>query len=158
MKLRILSPSHRMPYWVKSGCDEYMRRFSSPFSLTLCELPAEKRTSNTDIARLKIKEGKTILEAIRPNHLMIALDERGELWTTEQLGEHLKTWRNRTPGIDFVIGGADGLSSECLNHAEHCWSLSPLTLPHLLVRILLAEQLYRATMLLQNHPYHRPHS
>lgn len=144
-----------MPQWVSAGYEEYAKRFTSPFSLMLCELPAEKRASNTDLSRLKEKEGERLLGSIHPDHQIVALDEKGEEWTTEILAAHLSTWQNRFRGVDFLVGGTEGLSPECLRKAHCQWSLSLLTLPHPLVRIVLAEQLYRATSLLRNHPYHR---
>ena len=144
-----------MPQWVKAGYEEYARRFIPPFSLTLTELPAEKRSPTRDITRLIEREGKKMLSALHPAHRIIALDEKGESWTTHRLAANLKDWALSFPGIDFLIGGTDGLSPACLAKAHCQWSLSPLTLPHPLVRILLAEQLYRATSLLRHHPYHR---
>jgi len=155
MKLRILSPGNRMPVWVNAGYEDYARRFVAPYSLTLNALPAEKRTPTADIKKITEREGKKMLASLQSGHRIIALDERGELWSTQKLASILKEWSSMAPGIDFLIGGTDGLSKECLDRAHCRWSLSPLTLPHPLVRILLAEQLYRATALLRNHPYHR---
>jgi 23S rRNA (pseudouridine1915-N3)-methyltransferase len=95
------------------------------------------------------------MAAIKPTHYVIALDIKGHQWSTEQLTAELKTWQTDGRHVDLLIGGPDGLSKTCLTLAHNKWSLSPLTLPHPLVRIILAEQLYRALSILQNHPYHR---
>ena len=151
MILRIIAIGNKMPDWVSCGFNEYAKRFP----LQLVEIPAEKRTKNSDIPRLIEREGEKILSIIKPHHDVVALDVKGQSWDTLQLAKQLKHWQENGKNIDLLIGGADGLSPACLQKANIKWSLSPLTLPHPLVRILLAEQLYRATTLLQNHPYHR---
>lgn len=155
MKLRIISPGNRMPAWVQDAYQDYAGRITPPFSLTLCELPALKRTAHTDLARLTAAEGEKILAAIHPAHRVVALDEHGDRWTTQKLADQLTQWQTQVPGMDFLIGGTDGLSPACLKRADCRFSLSALTLPHPMVRIILAEQLYRATTILRNHPYHR---
>lgn len=155
MIIRILAIGTKMPDWVTDGFHEYAKRFTTRGSLELCEIPAEKRTKSTDIARVIEREGEKLLSAIKPDHYVIALDVKGQSWSTEQLAVHMKKWQSEGKHIDLLIGGPDGLSKACLARAEIKWSLSPLTLPHPLVRILLAEQLYRAMSILQHHPYHR---
>ena len=155
MLIRILAIGNKMPAWVTQGYHEYAKRLSSPFSLELIEIPAEKRTKNSDIPRLVEREGEKLLAASKSSHRIIALDVKGHSWTTEQLASRLDQWQHDGQNIDLLIGGPDGLSSACLQKAESKWSLSPLTLPHPLVRIILAEQLYRAWSILQGHPYHR---
>lgn len=155
MHIRIIAVGNKMPSWVDAGYQEYAKRFSLPFSLELIEIPAEKRTKNSDIPRIIEREGKKILHVIKPSHRVIALDVKGKGWSTEQLAEQLILWQQEGQPCDFLIGGPDGLSNECLKNSEIKWSLSPLTLPHPLVRIVLAEQLYRSISILQNHPYHR---
>lgn len=155
MKIRILAIGTKMPAWVNDGFDEYAKRFAPPYSLELCEIPAEKRTKNADIERLIEREGEKLLAAINPRHYVIALDVNGQSWRTEQVAAQIKQWQAVGRPIDLLIGGPDGLSHACLHQAQLRWSLSPLTLPHPLVRIILVEQLYRAMSLLQNHPYHR---
>lgn len=151
MLLRILAIGNKMPSWVTTGYQEYAKRFP----LELIEIPAEKRLKQSDIAKLTQLEGQKMLSLIKPSNRVIALEVKGQSWSTEQLAEQLKTWQLEGRNIDLLIGGADGLAPECLQRAEIKWSLSALTLPHPLVRILLAEQLYRAHTILQNHPYHR---
>lgn len=144
-----------MPDWVTLGFDEYSKRLPAGYTLKLTEITPEKRTKQADIPRITEKEGEKILAAIKPGHLVIALDVKGQSWSTEQLATSLKTWHAENQNIDLLVGGPDGLSPRCLQHARIKWSLSPLTLPHPLVRILLAEQLYRAWSIIQGHPYHR---
>lgn len=155
MIIRILAIGTKMPSWVESGFNEYAKRFTTPTSLELCEIPAEKRTKNSDTARIIERESEKLLLATKPGNHVIALDVKGQSWSTEQLAGNMKTWQSDGRHIDFLIGGPDGLSETCLQAAHVKWSLSALTLPHPLVRIILAEQLYRAFSILQNHPYHR---
>lgn len=155
MYIRLLAIGNKMPDWVTSGYHEYAKRFPPTCSLELVEIPAEKRTKQADIQRTTEREGEKLLNAIKPGHRVIALDVKGKMWSTEQLAENLQQWQLESRSIDLLIGGPDGLSEACLKKAETRWSLSPLTLPHPLVRIVLAEQLYRAQTILQGHPYHR---
>ncbi len=144
-----------MPKWVTAGFEDYAKRISAPFSLELTEIATEKRLKNTDISRLIQREGEKLQAACRPRHQRVALDVKGQSLSTEMLTERLRTLHRHGTSLDLLIGGPDGLATECLASADWCWSLSPLTLPHPLVRILLAEQLYRAVSLLKGHPYHR---
>lgn len=155
MHIRILAIGTKMPAWVEEGYHEYAKRFPPSCTLELVELSAEKRTKNADITRLTQREGEKLLTAIKPGNRVIALDVLGKSWTTEQLSQNLSAWHHEGRNIDLLIGGPDGLAPECLQKAEVKWSLSPLTLPHPLVRIVLAEQLYRALTIMQGHPYHR---
>jgi 23S rRNA (pseudouridine1915-N3)-methyltransferase len=155
MLIRLLAVGNKMPDWVTNGFADYVKRFPSSCSLELVEIPAEKRTKQSDVTRLMQREGEKILAAVKPGHKVIALEVKGQSWSTEQLSRQLQNWLNDGRNIDMMIGGPDGLSSACLQKAEVKWSLSPLTLPHPLVRIVVAEQLYRAQSILQNHPYHR---
>ena len=144
-----------MPDWVNQGYAEYAKRLPRECALVLKEIPLVARSKNADTAQIKQKEGERLLAAIPKQALVIALDERGENWSTTQLAQHLKDWLQQGRDVALLVGGPDGLSADCLQQASARWSLSPLTLPHPLVRILLAEQLYRAWTLLQGHPYHR---
>lgn len=155
MHFRVAAIGQRMPAWVNSGWQEYARRFPRSCRLDLLELPAEKRGRNPDLERLKQREGERLLAAVPSGAVSVALDMGGQAWTTEQLAERLRDWMGGGRDVVFLVGGADGLSRACLEAAETRWSLGPLTLPHPLVRVLLAEQLYRAWTLTQNHPYHR---
>ena len=121
----------------------------------MVELPLSQRTKNTDIAKAMEKEGEAMLAAIGKGEQLIVLDVRGTPWSTEQLAENMETWKMSGTNYCLLIGGPDGLAPACLAQACAKWSLSPLTLPHPLVRILVIEQLYRACTILQNHPYHK---
>jgi len=145
-----------MPSWVNEGYQEYQKRLSSEIKLQLIEIPAEIRGKNADIARIKQREGEKILAAIPSDaEIVIALEVQGKNWSSEQLAQNLKTWQNQSQSVALLIGGPDGLSDDCRKRANILWSLSALTLPHPLVRIVLAEQIYRAYSILKNHPYHR---
>jgi len=152
--IRLLAVGNKMPAWVIAGFKEYTKRFPPSCYLELVEIAAEKRTKSSD-HRLIAREGEKLLAAIKPQHRVIALDVQGQSWSTPQLAQQLQQWQHTGRNLDLLIGGPDGLAPACLQKAEARWSLSPLTLPHPLVRILVAEQLYRACMILQNHPYHR---
>lgn len=144
-----------MPSWVQAGYEEYAKRLPKELLPQLVELPIGYRPKS-GLATDAIKsEGQAILQAVGPNHKKVMLDVKGKSWSTEQLAECLAGWRMSGDNITFVIGGPDGLSQHCLDQADAKWSLSNLTLPHPLVRIVLIEQLYRAWTILQNHPYHK---
>lgn len=155
MRIRLLAITHKSPSWIEEGYAEYAKRLPSTCSLELIEIPAEKRTPHSDIKRLLQREGKKMLAAINPEHHVIALDIKGKLWSTEQLAEQLENWQQSGQHIDLLIGGPEGLAPECLQHAKEKWSLSPLTFPHFLVKLIVAEQIYRAWTITQKHPYHR---
>ena len=155
MKIKLLAVGTKMPDWVTAGYESYAKRFPSDFSFQLIEIPMAKRSKSSDIARLKQKEGDAILAATKGSQVVVALDVLGKPWSTEQLAQHCKQWRSQGQTISLMVGGPDGLSPDCLKAAHLKWSLSPLTLPHPMVRILLVEQFYRAWSILQNHPYHR---
>lgn len=144
-----------MPDWVDRGYQEYAKRLTSTPSLTLTEVPAGKRSKGQDGARAKAEEGKRLLAAIPRDAHVIAFDERGKSFSTKAIAERMSAWRTDGARVAFLIGGPDGLAKECVDRANETWSLSAMTLPHGLVRILVAEQLYRAASLLANHPYHR---
>lgn len=153
--IRLLTVGNKMPAWVEAGFKDYAKRFTPACQLELVEIPAEKRTKHADIPRLMEREGEKLLAAIKPTHFIIALEVTGKAWSTPQLATQIQQWQRNGRNVDILIGGPDGLSTACLQKAELKWSLSPLTLPHPLVRIVVAEQLYRALSILQNHPYHR---
>ena len=148
-----------MPDWVEAGFREYARRMPRELPLSLIELKPEPRTASTHagraLDRLVGTEGRRISAAIPERSLRIALDERGRAWSTRELAKRLAEWQMEGRDGAFLIGGADGLPEEVKREADAVWSLSALTLPHALVRIILAEQLYRASSILRNHPYHR---
>lgn len=155
MKIRLITIGSKMPRWVVDGYEEYSKRLPSDFQLELIELPLGHRGKNADLARVIRQEGDHMLSAIPKGDLVVALAVDGRSWSTEQLADQAEKWRMSGRNISLLVGGPDGLDERCLAIAEQRWSLSPLTLPHPLVRVLLAEQLYRAWSLLQGHPYHK---
>jgi 23S rRNA (pseudouridine1915-N3)-methyltransferase len=154
LKLRIVALGHRMPAWVSAGYDEYARRMPRELPLELVELKPEARDRGKLPAQLIALEAPRIISACA-GMVMVALDERGAAWTTRQLAEHLQRWRDRATDVAFVIGSADGLDRSVKDAAAAMVALSALTLPHGMVRVMLAEQLYRATSINSGHPYHR---
>ena len=154
MRLRILAVGQRMPAWVASGVETFTRRMPPQLPVELAEVPASRARRSGDSARAREEEGKRLLAAARGARL-VALDEGGRGVTTAQLAARLDDWLMSGDDIAFLVGGADGLARGCRQRAEWVWSLSPLTFPHMLVRVILAEQLYRAWTVLRNHPYHR---
>lgn len=144
-----------MPPWVQSGWTEYARRFSRGWSLDLREIPLPGRSKNANVGALREREGKALLAAVPSGHRVVALDEKGRQWSTEELAERLRDWSREHRGAVFLVGGPDGLDGACRARADDTWSLSRLTLPHPLVRVVLAEQLYRAWTVTCGHPYHR---
>lgn len=155
MRIRILTITHKSPAWIQAGYEEYAKRLPNACQLELVAIPAEKRTSNADLQRIMEKEGEKLLQAIHPDHHVIALDVRGKSLSTEDLVLQMKVWQRDGRHIDLLIGGPEGLSPACLKRAHEKWSLSPLTFPHFIVKIIVAEQIYRAWSILNNHPYHR---
>ena len=155
MKIHLLAVGTRMPDWVKAGYTDYAGRLTRECTLHLIEIPAGQRSGNPDLARIIRAEGERLLAAVPPHSRLIALDERGQQWSTAELAEQLSLWLREGGDVSLLIGGPDGLDSACRTRAAQLWSLSRLTLPHPLVRVLVAEQLYRAWSLLHHHPYHR---
>lgn len=154
MKLRIISVGHKMPSWVEIACAEYIKRMPREASVEIIEIKPEKRVAGNSTDNIQLIEAKRILDAIGKDYL-IALDERGQEVTTLQLAENFKDWQSSGKDVALVIGGADGLHASVKQKADWLWGLSKLTLPHAMVRIMLAEQLYRAHSVITNHPYHR---
>ena len=154
MKIQLIAVGTKMPDWVTAGFNEYQRRFPKEIPLELIEIPAGKRGKNADIARILQKEGELTMAAAGKSRI-VTLDIPGKAWTTEQLAQQLEVWKQDGRDVALLIGGPEGLSPECKAAAEQSWSLSPLTLPHPLVRIVVAESLYRAWSITTNHPYHR---
>lgn len=158
MKLRILSIGHKMPNWVQQGFEEYLKRIQPMISVEMVELPPAKRSktpSPAEIDKYKAIEATTILNAKHPKEQLWLLEVKGKMLSTEHLSDKLSMAMQDGADIALVIGGADGVSPEILQAADFKWSLSDLTLPHPLVRIIVIEQLYRAMSLINHHPYHR---
>ena len=143
-----------MPGWVEDGCKEYLKRMPRECSVEIVEIKPDKRAAGKNSMQVQEAEAKRILEAVGRNYL-VALDEQGQEVSTVQLADRMQKWMGDGRDIALVIGGADGLHQDVKTRADWLWSLSRLTLPHAMVRVLLTEQLYRAWSVINNHPYHR---
>ncbi|WP_435627860.1 23S rRNA (pseudouridine(1915)-N(3))-methyltransferase RlmH [Candidatus Ferrigenium straubiae] len=155
MKLLIVSVGHRVPDWITAGFNEYAKRMPREAKIELLEIKPEPRSTGKNTAQIMEAEAQRILAALPQGSLRIALDERGAQPTTKQLAAQMQEWMREGRDVAFIIGGADGLHESVKQAAQQLLALSALTLPHAFVRLLLAEQLYRAHSLLHNHPYHR---
>tara|TARA_B100000575_G_C22650530_1_gene399443 strand:+ start:81 stop:545 length:465 start_codon:yes stop_codon:yes gene_type:complete len=153
MKLQVLSVGNRCPGWIRQGFDEYSKRMPKEMPLGLTEIAAPKH--HQDSSKINELEAKKILQKIQPTDWVIALDEKGRHLSSSALAGELKRWRELGKDVVFVIGGANGLASEVLERANQQLSLSALTFPHYVVRVLIAETLYRAWSISIGHPYHR---
>lgn len=155
MKARLIAVGERAPGWVAEGFAEYRKRLSHWLPLDLVEIEPGLRGKGRDAVRATQDEGARVLAAIPKNTHVVVLDGRGKAHSSEQLAQRLEHWRGQGRDLAFLVGGPEGHAPEVLARADEHWSLGPLTLPHMLVRLVLAEQLYRAAALLANHPYHR---
>ena len=155
MNIFLLAVGTKMPDWVTQGYNEYAQRLPAKCALLLKEIPAEKRLKNSNINAITEKESEKIKAAIPNNCRLVALDVKGKSWSTEHLAARMQDWMMGGTDVALVIGGPDGLSQDILSLAQEKWSLSALTFPHPLVRVILAEQIYRAYTVTENHPYHR---
>jgi 23S rRNA (pseudouridine1915-N3)-methyltransferase len=155
MRIRIIAVGERMPRWVDEVVADYTRRLAGSLKVALVEVPAGQRTSRGDPAQAMQLEGERIRSLIKPQEFVVALDERGAQMSTRELATWLSGRMHDGRDLVLVIGGPDGLSAEILTRSDQKLSLSKLTMPHPLVRVVLAEQLYRAHTVLSGHPYHR---
>ncbi len=155
MRISIIAVGTKMPAWVTRGVEEYCRRLPRELNLQWREIPLARRTRDARAEQLMEREGAQILKAVPAGDKVIALDVQGRRLSTADLAAELSAWQMSGDNFSLLVGGPDGLSPQCLRRASSRWSLSDLTLPHPLVRILLAEQLYRAWTITVNHPYHR---
>jgi 23S rRNA (pseudouridine1915-N3)-methyltransferase len=155
MKLLILAVGNKMPAWITEGFNEYTKRMPREATISLIEIKPESRNSGKTATQIMEAEAQRIRALLPNGALCIALDERGATPTTKQLSQQMQDWMQRGCDVAFIIGGADGLHESVKRLAQQLMALSALTLPHGMVRVLLAEQLYRAHSLLHNHPYHR---
>jgi 23S rRNA (pseudouridine1915-N3)-methyltransferase len=155
MRVHIIAMGDRMPAWVEQGYQEYVKRLGSELQLHLHELAPEKRGKSADTKRILQKEGERMLQAIPANCDVIVLDREGQQLSTEMLADKLQHWLGAGRDLALLIGGPEGLAPACLQRAQLRLSFSALTFPHPLVRVILAEQIYRAYSILKNHPYHK---
>ncbi|MCZ8063467.1 23S rRNA (pseudouridine(1915)-N(3))-methyltransferase RlmH [Silanimonas sp.] len=155
MKAKLIAVGERPPCWVAEGYADYTKRLSRELPLELVEVAPGMRGKGRDAARAMHDEGERVLAALPKNAWVVALDGRGKPYTSEQLAERLAAWRQQGRDLAFLIGGPEGHAPDVWARADERWAFGPMTLPHMLVRLLVAEQLYRACSILGNHPYHR---
>ncbi len=155
MKLLIFAVGNKMPSWITEGFNEYAKRMPREAKIELTEIKPEARNSSKPAAQIMEAEAQRIRAALPASALRIVLDEHGATFTTKQLAQLMQDWMRQGRDIAFIIGGADGLHESVKQQAQQLMALSTFTLPHGMVRVVLAEQLYRAHSLLHNHPYHR---
>ncbi|MEX2487966.1 MAG: 23S rRNA (pseudouridine(1915)-N(3))-methyltransferase RlmH [Pseudomonadales bacterium] len=155
MNIRLLAAGTKPPGWVSEGFNEYQKRLPREYQLILKEIKIAKRSRGEPVANCKAEEGDRMLSAMDKDARVVAVDRQGSMWSTRDLAQNLENWATRHRTINLLVGGPDGLAEQCLSVSHDCWSLSGLTFPHFLVRVIIAEQLYRACSILSNHPYHR---
>ena len=155
LKITLLAVGDRMPAWIDQGFVEYQKRIGRPFRLGLVQIPALRRPRGADMARIQQQEESRILASVPNSACLIALDKRGLHRTTEQVAENMKNWLGQREPVALAIGGPEGFSEEFIGKCNEVWSLSDLTFPHGLARVIVAEQLYRGYSILQGLPYHR---
>ncbi len=155
MKITVVAVGQRQPPWAAAAVDEYLSRLPAEFKVECKLIKAEPRNGNVPLARVLGAEAARVRAALPRDAWLVALDERGKDWTTRQLADQLQRWRDSSDDVVFAIGGADGLDADLKKEARTLLRLSSMTLPHALARVMLAEQLYRASSMLAGHPYHR---
>jgi 23S rRNA (pseudouridine1915-N3)-methyltransferase len=155
MRVRVIAVGTRMPAWVRSACQDYLMRLGPHLNVSVLEIEPGARTAGGSTDKAIATEAKRLLGALRPGEHVVALDERGPQFSTRELAVWLGSRKQAGDDLALLIGGPDGLAPDVLARSDARWSLSRLTLPHALVRVVLAEQLYRAQSILINHPYHR---
>ncbi|RLA09240.1 MAG: 23S rRNA (pseudouridine(1915)-N(3))-methyltransferase RlmH [Gammaproteobacteria bacterium] len=155
MQIEIVAIGKRMPTWVDEAFNDYQGRLNRGLKVKIKALEASRRTATVGAERGRDEESSRLLAAVPPGARVICLDEHGKNWSTQQLSIQLAGWMQEGQSVSMLIGGADGMNRDCLQRAEKIWSLSALTLPHPLVRVVVIEQLYRAWSMLNNLPYHR---
>jgi len=155
MKISLIAVGTKLPVWVETGVSEYIKRLPRDFNLVLKEVPLAKRGKSYNIEQCVNKEAKSILEQVNKDDHLVAMEVSGKNFDTLALARHIGQLRDQGRNISLMIGGPDGLARCCLESADEKWSLSYLTMPHALVRIIMVEQLYRVWSVLNRHPYHR---
>jgi 23S rRNA (pseudouridine1915-N3)-methyltransferase len=156
MKINVISVSHKQPSWAEAACQEYLKRFQRDFSVALTDIKPAFRSGSKEKNQLaRQTEKERIYTQLSKGSCLVALDEHGDQLNSKELASLLTKLMNEGTNVDFVIGGADGLDSEITRKADKTLSLSKLTYPHSLARVILVEQLYRAQCIIRDHPYHR---
>ena len=155
MQITVAAVGTRLEPWIYDAFEAYKTRLPRHLNLDLAEIPLARRSGSNGSTSAIDVEGERLLRHVKPGSLALALDGRGQQCSSRELAAELKNWLDRHPHVAILIGGPDGLSQPCRDRADRLWSLSRLTFPHGLVRVLLVEQLYRAWTILQGHPYHR---
>ena len=155
MKIKILSLGEKPPKWVADGYDEYKKRLSKVIPLELVELPIAKRTKTGNPTIWMAQEAKTILSKLNDNDHLVILDVASKVISTEELAQKMDNWKQNSPNVAILIGGPDGIDDSIKAIAKERISISKMTFPHPIVRIIIAEQLYRAHTILEGHPYHK---
>jgi len=155
MKIQLINVAQKMPAWVDMACDDYLKRMPREITLKLVTVPLAARKAKQPADRQKQRESELIIDKLAPGSLNLALDERGQPWSSRDWSQQLQRWMLEFPQVNLIIGGPDGLSQQCLDRCQHQVSMGRMTMPHALVKVVLLEQLYRAWSILQGHPYHR---
>lgn len=155
MHIHLIAVGQKMPVWVEQACMEYIKRLPRELQFDTIEVPIIRRGKNPDIQRIVRDESRKVMASVPAGCYTIALDVAGKKISTEALAQNLDSWMQQAQDIAIVIGGPDGLSEELLQQVDRTLSLSDMTFPHPLVRIIIIEQLYRAWSIISNHPYHR---
>ena len=155
MQIQVINVAQKLPAWVDAACDDYLHRIPREISPKLVTVPLISRKSRRSTTRQQQRESTLILDKLSPGSLNIALDERGEQWSSADWSKQLQRWMIEFPRVNLIIGGPDGLSEQCIEACQHRVSLGRMTMPHALVKVVMLEQLYRAWTILKGHPYHR---
>ena len=155
MQIQLINVAQKMPAWVEAGCADYARRMPRELGLTQVTVPLASSRTQQSAERRRDREAQQILSRLRPGSLSIALDDRGEAWSSSDWSQQLQRWMSEFSQVNLIIGGPDGLSPQCLDACRLRVSLGRMTMPHGLAKVVLLEQLYRAWTIYQGHPYHR---
>ncbi|MFB3090030.1 MAG: 23S rRNA (pseudouridine(1915)-N(3))-methyltransferase RlmH [Gammaproteobacteria bacterium] len=155
MKIHLIAVGKKMPEWVNAGFSEFSKRMPPELQINLIEIPPSVRNKATPVEKNIKEEGERIQSAIPANSKIFVLDGKGKYFSSIELSKKMESWLPLGQDISLIIGGADGLDDRIKKNADETWSLSSFTLPHALVRVVIAEQLYRAWSILKGHPYHR---
>ena len=155
MLLNIFSIENKKPNWSENAFSIYKKRFDNSIEIQWINLKPEKKVKSSNKQIVIKKESLKLLDSVCNKEIIVSLDKKGSIWNTHELKEKFEEWKSSSQDISFLIGGAYGLSSECLKRSDETWSLSPLTFPHSVVPVLVIEQLYRVWSISKNHPYHK---